>query len=1105
VTAADFLARLQALDVHLHVEGGRLRVNAPKGRIDAELAAALVARKDDLLRLLAANAASEPPALVPIPRGDRPLPLSFLQERLWVLDRLTPGLTEYNLAALFTPDGAVDADHLRRAVRRVISRHEILRARFLLDGDAPVVHLAAADDTRIDFTDGRDLTSAQRRQLLDEATAMAVRNPVDLATTAPVRFHVFRTADDRAALLMAAHHIALDAWSFAVLAREIGTEYSTVMAGRPSSAPPRLQYADFAYWQRRMVEHPTALAKLAYWKTRLAGLPQFSVFPPDRTSAEAGTQGMTHDFVWSDSTYRAVRAIARESEATTYMVVVAAVAAVLCRHTGQTDLAIGSPIGTREHAALEHVIGPILNPIVLRVDLSDDPTFAQLVGRAREALLEGHEHQDVPFERIVQELNPERSLRHSPLFQVAVVQHNAPDASSLQLVGGGAIYDLTLFATERDHTLAGSYEYRSDLYEVATIARIATHVENVVRAAAADSSLRISELPLLGGDERTLVTSTFNDTRAEVDRATLVDQFTRVAAAHRDNVAVDAVDGILTYGELDRLSSALAAQLRNGGAGPGHFVALATDRTSALAVASLGILKSGAAYVPVDLSYPAERVEFMLRDSGAQLIVTSRALVSALPTMETGTAVLIMEDVAPVSDATATRGPSFPSPAGADPAYLIYTSGSSGTPKGVLVPHAAVSNFLAGMHRLLGVSPADALLSVTTPSFDISVLELFLPLVHGARVIVADRATVTDGRLLAERLASSSATMLQSTPSGWRLLMNAGWPGNPSLCAIVGGETLPASLAEWLRPRVRTLWNAYGPTETTVWSTMARLGETDPVTIGTPIVNTRVYVVDARLQPVPIGAPGEIYLAGDGLALGYHQRPELTAERFVPEPAVPGGRMYRTGDVGRWRADGRLEHLGRIDDQVKVRGYRIELGEIEACLASHDAVKQAVVGVRGATGEDPRLVAWVQLRDDEDLTVSELRRHLRQHVPEFSVPSLIVTVETFPLTPNGKIDRRALEESFAPVPPPRDTSPPSTPTEVAIADIWRRLLGVERVGVSDGFFDLGGHSLLAMRAAHEISEKMHCAIEPRLLFFRTLGQLAATVDAWSGEMAARPS
>ena len=1095
--ATELIAQLRALDVHLRVENGRLRVNAPKGRLTPELEAALIERKHELVQLLNEPAAGRTGSpLVAVPRTGT-LPLSFLQERLWVLQQIQRDETSYNLATSSGVVAGSDVPRLARAIRRVIERHEILRARFSAVDGVPRVHIAEAVETPVIVRDIRAMPSAEQQQLLDGAPAAAAHAPFDLATEAPVRFTILQTGETSCALVFAAHHIVMDSWSIGVLTNEILAEYAALSGGdAPPRAPLKLQYADFAAWQRGLMTGDASRDRLAFWTSALAGLPQLSTFTPDhpRLAERAGT-GAALDFRWPATLYDHVRVLARDQDATVYMVLLAAMAVVLARNTGQTDVAIGSPVGTRELSELEGMIGPILNPLVLRFDVGDDPTFAALVKRARTAVLDGHANQDVPFELLVQALNPDRSLGHSPLFQVAVVLHNAPDVGVTKIHGGGAIYDVTLFAAERNGELTGSFEYRSDLYDAATIAGIDAQLQAMLAAATRDPQQRVSRLPLLSDAAAAQQLAAQTPAPVDVDRRTVTAQFAQAAAQFANRVAVSAPDATLTYAELDRRASLVAQALERAGAGPGSFVALATDRSSAMVVGALGILKAGAAYVPVDVSYPAERVAFLLSDSGARHVVATEAAVRGLGDITLPASVLLVEDVvdAPHDDAPAVTGRTV---SAHDIAYLIYTSGSTGVPKGVRVPHGALSNFLGAMRERPGIAANDAVLCVTSMSFDISVLEVFLPLVTGARIILATRDDASDGVRLASLITSSAATMVQSTPSGWRLLMNAQWAGGDGIVAIAGGETMPQDLARWLGARVKQVWNGYGPTETTVYSSMALLRDGDAITIGTPVANTRVYVMDAGGNIAPIGVPGELCIGGDGVTDGYHNRPELTAERFVRDPFVAGRMLYRTGDFARWRADGRIDHLGRIDGQVKLRGYRIETGEIEAALATHGAVRAAVVGVRNASADDPRLVAWVQLHEEGECTSSELRRHVRQSLPEFMIPSMIVLVEKLPLTPNAKIDRRALPDPFGSAPMAlREYSAPVTATQRMIADIWIQLLGVRQAGLTDSFFELGGHSLLAMRAASEISLRTGRTIEPRLLFFRTLGQLAEACDS----------
>ncbi len=1097
-TAAALIALLRTLDVHLRVEGGALRVNAPKGRLTPELEAALIASKRELVQVLseAPRADTASRGLSRVPRGE-PLALSFLQERLWMLEQIQPGQTAYNLASISDVAPGLDVPLLEKAVRRVIERHEILRARFAMVDNAPRVTFAVAAATPVTVRDLRGLPAAEQQREIRAAAPRATQTPFDLAAEAPVRFTILQTADQTASFLLAAHHIAMDSWSMSVLGHEIQTEYQALAAGDTVPRTPlAVQYADFAAWQRATSSTPAASQRLQYWATELHGLPPLSAFATDRPRIGGATgTGANYDFRWPASLNHGVTALARELDATVYMVLLAAMAVVLSRNTAQTDVAIGSPIGTRELSELEGMLGPILNPLVMRFDVSDDPTFAALVRRARTAVLDGHANQDVPFELLVQTLNPDRSLGHPPLFQVAVVLHNAPDAAATQIHGGGAIYDVTLFAIERNGEMTGSFEYRSDLYDEATIARIDAEMQSVLDAAVENRNVEASRLRLISDAAAAQLVETLTPAPVAVDRSGIVAQFSRAAAASPTAAAVVASDATLTYAELDRRSTLVAHALRAAGTSRGAFVALATDRSSAMVVGALGILKAGAAYVPIDVSYPVDRVAFMLRDCGARHVVATRDAVTGLRDIPLSCSVLLVDDIVAAGDGSLVT-PVADITMPADIAYLIYTSGSTGTPKGVLVPHAALSNFLGAMRDRPGIAAGDGVLSVTSMSFDISVLEVFVPLVVGARTIIATRDDTMDGVSLAALIRISGATVVQSTPSGWRLLMKAQWDGAPDIVAIAGGETMPADLARWLLSRVRQVWNGYGPTETTVYSSMARLIDGGPITIGTPVANTRIYVFDSAGRVAPIGVPGEICIGGDGVARGYHGRAELTAERFVPDPFVAGRTIYHTGDYGRWRSDGLLEHLGRIDGQVKLRGYRIEIAEIEAALAMHEMVQAAIVGVRNVSTDDPRLVAWVQLRDDGDSTSSELRRHLRQTLPEFMIPSMIVIVEQFPLTPNAKIDRKALPDPFATQSEtPREFVAPSSPTELIISEIWIRLLGVRQVGTADSFFELGGHSLLAMRAASEISSRTGRTIEPRLLFFRTLGQLAEACDA----------
>ena len=1104
-TAEALMRRLRALDIRLRAEQGQLRVSAPRGALTSELETALRAHKAQLLSLvLAGERVPNAQALARIDR-QQPLRLSYFQERLWMLGQMRSGDTTYNFASVSAVAHDVDINRLLRAIRQVVSANEILRARFVLDGQTPVVHVAAAADTAVLMRDLQHLSDAGRTSELDNVAVAAAHEPFDLAKEAPVRFTVLQTGAQSCALLISVHHIAMDAWSMGVLRTMIADAY---MGGDPNhgdanhgtadhgtasrdagTADTRLQYADYAAWQRAQAADSRSVA---YWKQQLARLPQYSTFAVDFPRRDdTPPRGETIDFMWSRELSDRVRAVARELDATVYMMLIAAMAGTLSRATGQVDIALGSPVGTRDDAALETMLGPIVNLMVLRVQLEEESTFAELVSRARDAVLDAHSHKDVPFERLVQELNPDRAPGSSPLFQVAVVLHSVPDAAAVAIVSGGAIFDVTLFVTERDGLLDCGIEYRTDLFDVATIRRIISWITNLMTAAVADPHMRVSALPLMSATEMSETLAHVSAAPVPINRADIVAQFADAAVLHADRTAVTAADAVLSYRELYRRASAVAAALHRAGVRRGEFVALATDRTSAMVSGALGILMAGAAYVPIDSAYPADRIAFMLHDSDVRHVVATSAAIDALSTVTLPASVIRIDALL----ANAFEPCDAYEPPAEAPAYLIYTSGSTGRPKGVAVPHSALTNFLGAMHHTLAITPDDRVLCTTPPSFDISVLEMLLPLMHGASTVIAQREDATDGERLGALIDAQGITLAQSTPAGWRLLMNAGWTGSPRVTAIVGGETVSPVLADWLSARVKRLWNGYGPTETTVYSTMGLLTPGAPVTIGRPVANTRVYLLDSAHQPVPLGVPGEICIGGDGVALGYHGRKELTAEKFIAEPMPDGGRMYCTGDIGLWHASGELVHLGRIDGQVKLRGHRIETGELERALEQHAAVQTAIVGVRSLSVDDTRLVSWVQLRDGADSTPSELRAHLRRLVPAFMIPSMVVIVDKFPLTPSGKINRAALPEPFGEAAATVTTyKAPGTPTERVIAEVWAALLGVPKIGVHDAFFELGGHSLLAMSAAREISSRLGRTVEPRLLFFRTLGQLAEACD-----------
>jgi amino acid adenylation domain-containing protein len=1078
-------SKLTSLGIDLSAAAGQLRVRARPGVITPELHGEIERSKEALLAALAARPTGT--GLVRVPRnGD--LPLSFFQERLWVIQRLDPESTAFNMVLTWLSARPTTAQERVARLRAVVGRHEVLRCVVDEEGETPLARPLTPDAVVVDVVDIANLTKSEQLERLASDRSDATRRPFNLAAEAPVRFTIFDVGG-RVVTLMATHHIAIDAWSATLLRREIEAD-TEVFAVESADL---LQYADYAAWQRRMHETTDLTASLDWWAKRLAGVPQLSAVPADRTPAAQGI-GAVLNFSWDRQLADGIRALSQANGATLYMALVAAFAAVLGRHANQDDIVLGSPMGVRELRALETMVGPFVSLIVLRLDLSDDPTFVELLLRARAAMLDAHEHRHTSFEKLVERLQPARSLNRSPIFQNAVVLHNAVQDEDLDIHSGGAIHDMTWFVRETEDGIAGSLEYRSDIYAAETAARVVRHLEMLLRSAVANPMLPLGSLALITSDERRTLISAGQSKPTAVDLTPFSRQFERQVACTSTRCAAIFGGASLTYDELNRRANRLARHLLSLGAGKGACIGVCLERGLDLLAVLIAIQKCGAAYLPLDPRHPAERRAYMLQDSGCALLVVDAATADAAGQVS---AVRLLDIEANAGNIASLEDTDLPhAPEAGDPAYLIYTSGSTGRPKGVAISHGNMCNFLSSMRKEPGLSPEDVLAAVTTISFDIAGLELYLPLLVGARIEIIDQETATDGELLKVRLEQSGATMMQATPTTWRQLVEAGWNGGAGFRALCGGESLPRDLADDVLCRVGTLWNMYGPTETTIWSSLARVESgTEPICIGRPIANTDIYILDRHGEPVPVGVPGEIFIGGEGVAIGYHARPELTAQRFVPDrlSGRPGARLYATGDLGKCLDDGRYLHLGRMDAQVKIRGMRIELGEIEVALGAIPEVQSGIVVARETAPGEGRLVAYVVYRPGQDLTVSEVRRHLRKTLPDHMIPSVVVTLDTVPLTPNGKIDRQALPDPFTSSGRTVSTEPPSPGIEQEIAEIWREYLQVESIGAQDNFFELGGQSLLSLRVAAAVERKMGRRMDPRSLFFQTLRQVSAHV------------
>jgi amino acid adenylation domain-containing protein len=1012
---------------------------------------------------------------------------------LWILDRLEPGSAVYNVITSLWLDGQLDAGALERALGEIVRRHESLRTILAEDEQGPHQVILPPAPVAIAHDDVGTVAPERRETAALELARDEAARPFDLARGPMLRARLIRLDADRHLFVLNAHHVAVDGWSLGILYSELAKLYEAFVAGGASPLEePATQYADYSLWQREHLESAGARRQLDYWRERFAGRVPVLELPGDRARPPVQSyRGAVVRHTLPADLYGAFKEIARREGATPFMALLAAFDVLLMRHAGQSDIVVGVGVANRRRQELESLIGFFVNTLVLRSDLSGDPSFRALLAQVRETTLDAYANQDIPIERLFAELDLERSLSHTPLFQVMLFFQNFPAEETLlpgltmrpiaidEVNSGSARADLSLFANELDGALDLSFEYASDLFDAATVEALAARFQALIASIVADPACRIGELALLPAQERRRLLSEWNATSREVPAASVHGMFAAQAARTPDAIAVEHEGQRLSYRELDAAADALAHTLAARGIGRGALVALVAERSPRMLVALLGVLKAGAAYVPMDPAYPAERLRFMLDDAAVAAIVTERALAAELPAHTRPEILLDDIDAGQVGAAIDVEID------GDDLAYVIFTSGSTGRPKGVQIPHRAVVNFLDTMAREPGLGAGDVVCAVTTLSFDIAVLELLLPLTRGARIVLADRATTGDGAALARLIEASGTTLMQATPATWRMLLAAGWQGRRDLRILCGGEALPRDLTDELLARSREVWNVYGPTETTVWSCLSRVeAGQGPPDIGRPIANTEVYVVDKRLRPVPPGVPGELLIGGSGLARGYLRRPELTAEKFVPDPFArrAGARLYRTGDLARWRRDGRLEVLGRIDHQVKLRGFRIELGEIEAALGTHPAVAQVVVVCREDRPGDKRLVAYVVARAEDAVSNSELRNHVKRTLPDYMVPAVCVFLPELPLTPNGKIDRRALPVPEAGGASAATYAAPRDEDEAQVAQIWAQVLGVERVGLDDNFFNLGGHSLLATQLIARVERTFAMDVPLRLLF-----------------------
>jgi len=1090
-----------------------------------------------------ADAASPVDASATIPRAprDRPLPLSYPQEAVWFFQHLKPEMRSYNFQATVRVRGALDREALERTLEEIVRRHEIFRTTFPAVDGAPVQLVHGPWTVRAPLHDLSALPEAERTARLDALLTGEFRAPFDLERLPLVRWTLFRLADEDHVLLCVEQHLVHDGWSFAVFLRELTAIYPAFARGEAHALPePAVQFGDFAAWQRAWVRTPEAREHLAWWKRRLEGAPPMLELPADRPRpAEMSFRGSAHRVRLPASLFAAADAFSRRRGVTLFMTLFAAFEALLHRYTGETDFCVGSGVAGRRLRESEELIGMVVNTIPIRADLSADPTFEALVERVRAAAVETFRHQDVPFAEIVAAVDPARSRGHLPVFQVAFSFHHAPypelalGDARLEVEEGlgneSAKFDLNVVVIPRAQQHAGDevvmiWEFAEDLFDAPTVRRMIGHFETLLAGGLADPAARVSRLPLLPAEEERAVLALAGGASPYPRDATLHALVAERVRLHPDAVAVAHGARAVSYAALDAWADRIAAHLRGLGVGTEDRVGVAMERSPELVAGMLGVSKVGAAYVPLDVEFPAERLAFMLRDSRARALLVHGRVPASLQ----GCGLPVVDLDALPDAATPAEAPPAPELGGGSGSHVIYTSGSTGRPKGSLITHRGVVRLVCGTN-FLQTRAGDRIGNGSTPALDSITWEVWAPLLNGGTVVVIDRDQMLSPRKLAAVIRDQRVTSLFLTPV---LLSQTAYETpdafRPLRDVTTGGEAPdPAAVARVLAacPDTR-LVNVYGPSECSPYSTWHEASRgADPraaIPIGIPLSNTRVYVLDRWLRAVPVGVPGELYLGGDGLAHGYLGRPGFTAERFVPDPYAeePGGRMYRTGDLARWKEsaevrecgsalDSResqrtpepphsrtavLEFLGRMDRQVKVRGFRIELEEIEGALRRHPAVADALA-TAGGEGERRWVAAYVVPVPGAAPTPQELRGHLSTLLPGWMVPSFFIPLDALPKTPAGKLDRRALP------PPTPGTSdedawaPPETPTESAVAAIWSEVLEMERVGADDDFFDLGGHSLKATRIFSRVSARLGVELPVGVIFDRpTVRGMAAAVD-----------
>lgn len=1093
----NFMDEWAQKGVEFSLHDGGLKVSAPKGVIDAVAAEKIRALKDDILEVLENDGGPGIAKISRVERGDE-FQLGYVQQRIWAHEQMQADTILYQLPAAWRLDGALDVGALNRALNKTVIRHEILRSRFSTNDGSPVQQFVEHQEFAIPMV---DLSGTAADKIDDELRrqVLSLRDtPLNLFDGQNFRTHLFRISSDDHLFFFMPHHLVWDGWCFDIFLRDLSALYRAECEGIEAPLPAlEFQYVDYAQWHRDWLGTAFLERELSFWKDNLSTDTPPLALPLDKSRpALFNHAGDCVEFELDSALCKALKTFAEKHQCTHFAVLLAAWQCFLMRITGQTDIVVGAPVQARHQPAVSDVIGCFVNTLCLRQKVRADASFAEMLSESNDFFVCAYEYQDAPVDMLAEHLVEQRDPSRTPIFQTMFthqhVNRRPKSFGDLTLTQyfispGATPVDLELGIMESDDRIHGELIYCTSLFEESTVNHLSDCFQVFLLSALENPRKRVADLEILSLADSDKISEEWNKTESPYSRDVLAyDYFDRYAHEDPEKIAIQCAGNSINFEALRVRSNKIANYLQQAGIGPGDFVGIFLDRSIDMVAAMLGVWKSGAAYLPLDPSFPENRIAYMLSDAGAKAVIASGEALHILPTIDARIIDLEEEkeeiDAVPGDDVPLTNWDAE------NPAYIIYTSGSTGNPKGVVNSHRALCNFFETIANTPGINREDRLLAVTTISFDISILEIFLPLSTGATLIVAMADDVVDGVYLSDLIDDQNITIMQATPATWRLLLDVEWQGAPKLKALCGGEPLPAALAGALLPRVASLWNMYGPTETTIWSTCEKIESADDINVGCPIANTQIHVLDKYCKPVPIGVAGDLWIGGDGVAIGYHNRPDITAEKFQSINNSSTDRVYNTGDRARWRQDGKLEILGRDDDQIKLRGYRIELGEIETALSNHEAVAQAAAAIHTDPDGDASLVGYMVFKEGGRATGSELRKWLRRSLPQYMIPQFFTPLSALPLTNNNKIDRKALPAPSGDVARVARMAP-RTETEQAMADIWADLLKAPDISVTDNFFELGGQSLQVAQMVVRVREKMGMIITPRAVIFETLEQL----------------